>query len=85
MSDEDTKHERVVENGKSHGAQTSFSLTTSEAERNEAKGEKNSEQEQPQKDLIKNTPPISPLTVGKDNDWNNASENKGTSLIAYRP
>lgn len=52
---------------------------------NEAKGEKNSKPKQPQKDLIKNTPPISPLTVGKDNNWNNASENKGTSLIAYRP
>lgn len=79
VSDEETKHEGVLEAGKSHGLQTSSNLTTSEAKSNEAKGEKNSKQEEPKIDLVINNPQKSPqknsIPVRKES-WNNATENK---------
>jgi hypothetical protein len=88
VSDEETKHEGVLEAGKSHGLQTSSNLTTSEAKSNEAKGEKNSKQEEPKIDLVINNPQKSPqknsIPVRKES-WNNATENKGTNIFAYHP
>jgi hypothetical protein len=84
VSDEETKHERDLEAGKSHGVQTPFSLTTSEVKSNEAKGEKNSKQEEPKIDLVMNIPQKSSLPVRKES-WNNDTEHKGTSLFAYHP
>jgi len=84
VSDEETKHEGVLEAGKSHGVQTSSSLTTSEAKSNEAKGEKNSIQEEPKIDLVTNIPQKSSIPVRKES-WNNATENKGTNIFAYHP
>lgn len=81
VSDEETKHEGVLEAGKSHGVQTSSSLTTSEAKSNEAKGEKNSKQEEPKIDLVTNNPQKSSIPVRKES-WNNATENKGTHNFA---
>ncbi|KAI5415298.1 variant 2, Protein trichome birefringence-like 16 [Lathyrus oleraceus] len=74
VSNEETKHEKILEAGKSHGIQTSSNLTTFEAKSNEAKGENNSKQEQPKIDLITNIPQISSLPVTKES-WNNATEN----------
>lgn len=80
VSNEETKHEKILEAGKSHGIQTSSNLTTFEAKSNEAKGENNSKQEQPKIDLITNIPQISSLPVTKES-WNNATENNGTFLL----
>lgn len=75
VSDEETKHEGVLEAGKSHGVQASSSLTTSEAKSNEAKEEKNSKQEEPKIDLVINIPQKSYIPVRKES-WNNATEYK---------
>ncbi|XP_045813517.1 protein trichome birefringence-like 14 isoform X2 [Trifolium pratense] len=75
VSGEETKHERDLEDGKSHGVQTPFSLTTSEVKSNEDKVEKNSKQEEPKIDLVINIPQKTSLPVRKES-WNNDTENK---------
>ncbi|KAL5065774.1 hypothetical protein RYX36_027511 [Vicia faba] len=74
VSNEETKHENILEAGKSHGIQTSSSLTTFEAKSNETKGEKNSKQEEPKIDLVTNISQKTSLPIRKES-WNNATEN----------
>lgn len=83
VSDEEAKHERILETGEGHNVQTLSSPKTSEAKRNEAKGEKISRRKENKKDSAMNSPQRSSLIGGKDNNWNNATENKGTGLFAY--
>ncbi|CAI8610974.1 unnamed protein product [Vicia faba] len=80
VSNEETKHENILEAGKSHGIQTSSSLTTFEAKSNETKGEKNSKQEEPKIDLVTNISQKTSLPIRKES-WNNATENNGTILL----
>ncbi|XP_061361581.1 protein trichome birefringence-like 16 [Gastrolobium bilobum] len=75
VSDEEAKHERILEAGKNHDVQTFSRPTTSEAKRNEAEREKTSKQEQ-RKDFVTNSPQKLSLIGGKDNIWNNTTENK---------
>ncbi|XP_019443378.1 PREDICTED: protein trichome birefringence-like 16 [Lupinus angustifolius] len=72
VSDEEPKHERVLEAGKSHGIQT-LSTPTSEAKRNDAEVEKTSKLEEHKEDIFMNSQQRS-SSIG--NNWNNATETK---------
>lgn len=83
VSDEEAKHERILEAGKKHDVQTFSSPTTSDAKKNAAEGEKTSKLEEHKNDFVMNAPQRNSLIGRNDNDWNNATESKGTGLFAY--
>lgn len=83
VPDDEAKHKRILEGEKNHDVQTFSSPTSSGAKRNEAEGEKSLRQEENKhrNDFVTKSPQIISLTGGKDNNWNNATENKGTGLF----
>ncbi|KAE9609931.1 putative PMR5 domain, PC-Esterase [Lupinus albus] len=76
VSDEEPKHERILEAGKNHGIRTFPTPTTSDAKRNEAEGKKTSKLKEHREAFVKNSPQRSSSTGRKDNNWNNATEIK---------
>jgi len=84
VSYEEAKDKGISEGGENHDVQTFSSPIISDTTKNEAKEEKTSKQEKHEyrNDSVTNSPQTSSSIVGKDDNWNNSTESKGTGLLA---
>ena len=78
LSNEEAQDRR--ETGEFHDVPTLFSLTKTEAERNEANEEKTLEQEELIIDSVMDSPQNGFL-ISDANKWNNAIENEGNKIF----